>query len=219
MLIEQHREMLSIDASNSCTDSMEYWLQEPTGFTYYEGAVQGLKNRSSLIVMASKQSDPIRCDRSGSECSHHAWHHESSTCVPVATNRPSSHMLTVSERYSCLCLLICMHLSAPPCHLVPCHLVPDCSAQCPCLMSAEILGVEAAQSAALRAALYYNMNNVTQYSGMTASQVVNDFGALRGLLGAGTGQGLTFSYDGVVGANLIAADGQGLAFARNPAQV
>ncbi|KAK9808072.1 hypothetical protein WJX73_002752 [Symbiochloris irregularis] len=112
-----------------------FMLEEPTGFTYYEGAIQGISNRSTLIVIA------------------------------------------------------------------------------------KILGVEAAQSAALRTELYQNMNNVTKYGSKTVSQVVNNFGALRGLLGAGTGQGLTFNYDGVIGANLIAADGAGLAFARNPAQV
>ena len=79
--------------------------------------------------------------------------------------------------------------------------------------------MEAAQSAVLRSELYNAMNNETVYGNLTAGQVATKFGLLRGILGAGVGQGLTATYDGVTGANLIAADAQGLAFARNPAQV
>ena len=83
-----------------------------------------------------------------------------------------------------------------------------------------MLGVEAAHSSLVRTWLYLARRQRTLCDpSLTVADAAMRFAILRGKVGAGVGQGVTARYNGTIGANLVADDQQGLAYARNHRQV
>lgn len=82
------------------------------------------------------------------------------------------------------------------------------------LPGAQILAVEGYHAGLIRTVLYESQANSTSL-GEDVLDTVADFGLLRGIVGAGSGQGLVVDDE----SNLAAADSDGLAFLRVPGQV
>ena len=86
------------------------------------------------------------------------------------------------------------------------------------MLFAGVLAVEGYHAGAIRTVLYEQRTAETPYN-TTVADAVNEFGLLRGKLGAGAGQGLVSDPNSPgAGSNLVAADNQHLAFYRSPSQ-
>ncbi|KAK9791846.1 hypothetical protein WJX73_001008 [Symbiochloris irregularis] len=88
------------------------------------------------------------------------------------------------------------------------------------VLTAKILGVEAAHSALVRTYLYLAREQpLTCDPRLTVADAALSFAQFRGKVGAGLGQGITAQSNGTEVANLVADDSQGLAYSRSYGQV